>query len=172
MQVITSGQPEPYALRLAAYAPNNERLGVLPHHLGFEVAFPLNDVPSLKFTYPVAGVGAQWLEQPVEVAVEYAAAGGQWVEPDGGRFLRIKRGADATDQSGTRTYECPGWSWQLRKLIMYAGGVMAEGKRVFSAVTPGALVRTLVQEAVGRRRTPPDAEGSPPGRLATRSRTG
>ncbi|MEW1838561.1 fibronectin type III domain-containing protein [Nonomuraea angiospora] len=154
MQVITSGTPEPYALRLVAHAPNGGRLGVLPHHLGFEVAFPLNDVPSLKVTYPAAGVGSQWLEQPVEVAVEYAVAGGQWAEPDGARFLRIKRGADATDQSGTRTYECPGWSWQLRKLIMYAGGTMTEGKRVFSAVTPGALLRTLVQEAHDRGALP------------------
>ncbi|MEV0236866.1 fibronectin type III domain-containing protein [Nonomuraea sp. NPDC050786] len=154
MQVITPGPAERYALRLVAHAPNGDRLGVLPHHLGFEVAFPLNDVPSLKVTYPVAGVGSQWLEQPVEVAVEYATENGVWVEPDGGRFLRIKRGADVADQSGTRTYECPAWSWQLRKLIMYAGGVMVEGKRQFSAVTPGALLRTLVQEGKVRGAVP------------------
>ncbi|WP_162795819.1 fibronectin type III domain-containing protein [Nonomuraea lactucae] len=154
MQVIIPGTPAPYGLRLVAYAPNGGRRGTLPHHLGFEVGLPLNDVPSLKLTYPTAGVGAAWLEQPVEIAVEYAVAGGAWVEPDGGRFIRIKRGADATDRAGTRTYECPAYSWQLRKLIMYTGGVMAEGKRQFSAVTPGALLRTLVLEGQARGALP------------------
>jgi hypothetical protein len=150
VQVIIPGQPQRYALRLAAYEPNGDRLGVLPHHLGFEVGVPLNDVPSLKLSYPAAGVGAEWLETPAEIAVEYAIDGSQWQEPDGGRFLRIKRGADASDLSGTRTYECPAWSWQLRKLIMYAGPVMADGKRPFSAVSAGAILRTLIDE--GRHR--------------------
>lgn len=152
--MIVPGKPDKFALRLVAYSPNGDRLGLLPQHLEFETAFPLNDVPSLKLSYPAAGVGADFLNQPVEVAVEYAVDGGQWAEPDGGRFLRIKRGADPTDQSGTRMYECPGWSWQLRKLVMYAGGVMAEGKRQFSAVTPGALLRTLVQEGKARGALP------------------
>ncbi len=154
MQVIVPGRAEQYALRLVAYAPNGARLGTLPHHLSFEIGMPLNDVPSLKLSYPAAGVGSEWLATPVEIAVEYAVDGGQWAEPDGARFLRIKRGADSTDQSGARTYECPGWSWQLRKVVMYAGGVMAEGKRQFSAVTPGALLRTLVQEGKARGALP------------------
>ncbi|WP_327588468.1 hypothetical protein OHA25_16625 [Nonomuraea sp. NBC_00507] len=58
MQVIIPGTPEPYALRLVAHAPNDARLGTLPHHLGFEAGLPLNDVPSLKVTYPAAGAGA------------------------------------------------------------------------------------------------------------------
>ncbi|MEU6789884.1 fibronectin type III domain-containing protein [Nonomuraea angiospora] len=154
MQVIVPGQAERYAVRLVAYSPNGPRLGTLPHHFGFEVGAPLNDVPSLKLSYPAAGVGAEWLAAPVEIAVEYAIDGGQWQEPDGCRFLRIKRGADATDQGGTRTYDCPAWSWQLRKLVMYAGGVMVEGKRQLSAVTPGALLRTIVQEGKARGALP------------------
>ncbi|MGR6915432.1 hypothetical protein ACU635_14400 [[Actinomadura] parvosata] len=150
MQVIIPGQAERYALRLVAHSPNGPRLGTLPHHLGFEVGAPLNDVPSLKLSYPAAGVGAEWLRTPVEIAVEYAVDGGQWTEPDGGRFLRIKRGADSTDLSGTHTYECPAWSWQLRKLIMYAGPVMADGKRPFSAVSAGAILRTLIDEGQAR----------------------
>lgn len=30
MQVIVPGEPERYALRLVAYAPNGARLGILP----------------------------------------------------------------------------------------------------------------------------------------------
>lgn len=154
MQVIRSGQGVRYALRLVAYAPNGPRLGTMPHHLGFEVGAPLNDVASLKLSYPAAGVCAEWLESPVEIAVECAIDGGQWQEPDGGRFLRIKRGADSTDLGGTRTYECPAWSWMLRKLIMYSGPVMADGKRPFSAVSPGAILRTLIDEGRGRGTLP------------------
>ncbi|SDL72987.1 hypothetical protein SAMN05421874_12818 [Nonomuraea maritima] len=150
MQVIVPGDPQRFALRLVAYEPGGDRLGTLPHPLDVEVGMPLNDVPSLRFNYPADGVGAEWLAQPVEVALEYAVDGGAWVEPDGARFLRIKRDGDSTDQTRTSTYECPAWSWQLRKLVMYPGGVMSEGKRVFSAVTPGALLRTLVQEGKAR----------------------
>lgn len=118
IQVIIPGAAEAYALRLVAKSPNGGRLGTLAQHLGFEVGLPLNDVPSLELTYPAVGVNAWWLESPIEVAVEYAVDGGQWTEPDGGRFIRIKRGADSTDLSGTRMYDCPAWSWMLRKLIM------------------------------------------------------
>ncbi|GAB2918757.1 hypothetical protein ACFMQL_20585 [Nonomuraea fastidiosa] len=154
MQVIRPGRAERFALRLAVYEPNGDRLGSLPHHLGFEVGMPLNDTSSLKLTYPAAGVGAGLLAQPCEIAVEYAVDGGQWVEPDGGRFLRIKRGSDNMDLSRTMTFECPGWSWQLRKLIMYAGPVMADGKRPFSAVSAGAILRTLIDEAQARGTCP------------------
>ncbi|MEV6154909.1 fibronectin type III domain-containing protein [Nonomuraea sp. NPDC052129] len=154
MQVIISGQAQRFALRLAVYEPNGDRLGSLPHHLGFEAALPLNDTSSLKVTYPAAGVGSGWLEQPCEIAVEYAVNGDVWVEPDGGRFLRIKRGSDNTDLSRTRTFECPGWSWQLRKVIMYAGPVMADGKRPFSAVSAGAILRTLIDEGQARGAVP------------------
>ncbi|MCF6467410.1 hypothetical protein FAF44_03135 [Nonomuraea sp. MG754425] len=154
VQVITPGTPEPYALRLVAHAPNGSRLGTLPHHLGFEAGLPLNDVPSLKVTYPAAGIGSAWLEQPVELAVEVSVGGGPWLEPPDARFLRIKRGSNATDATGARTYECPGYAWMLRKLVLYAGPVMAEGKRPFSAVTPGAILRTLIDEGQARGTLP------------------
>ncbi|MFG1949313.1 hypothetical protein [Nonomuraea sp. NPDC048826] len=58
VRVITAGTPEPYALRLVAHASNGPRLGTLPHCLGFEAGCPLNDVPSLRLTYPAGGIGA------------------------------------------------------------------------------------------------------------------
>ncbi|WP_188197209.1 fibronectin type III domain-containing protein [Nonomuraea sp. SYSU D8015] len=154
MQVITPGTAEPYDLRLIAYAPNSGRLGVLPHHLGFEAGLPLNDVPSLKATYPAAGAGADWLTQPVEIAVEVSIGGGPWLEPNDARFLRIKRGSNATDATGARTYECPGYAWMLRKLVLYAGPVMADDKRPFSAVSAGAILRTFVDEGQARGALP------------------
>ncbi|MEV1003395.1 hypothetical protein [Nonomuraea sp. NPDC050202] len=154
MQVITPGTADPYALRLAAYAPNGARFGTLPHHLGFEVGLPLNDVPSLKVTYPAAGAGAGWLAQPVELAVEMSIGGGPWLEPNDARFLRIRRGSNATDATGARTYDCPGYSWMLRKLVLYSGPVMADGKRPFSAVSAGAILRTFIDEGQARGALP------------------
>lgn len=154
MQVITTGQPEPYALRLVAHAPNGARLGTLPHHLGFEAGLPLNDVPSLKATYPAAGAGADWLTDPVEIAVEVSVGGSPWLEPPDARFLRIRRGSNATDATGARTYDCPGYAWMLRKLILHPGPVMTDGKRPFSAVSAGAILRTFTDEGQARGALP------------------
>ncbi len=153
MQIITPGGPQRYALRLAVYTPNGPRLGVLPHPLGFEVGFPLDDVSSLKLSYSAHALGAGLLAQPCEVAVEYST-GGAWVEPPDGRFLRIRRNTDHTDRTGVSSYNCPGWSWQLRKVVLYPHAEMIEGKRQFSGVSAGAILRTFIDEGQARGAVP------------------
>ncbi len=150
MELIIPGDPQVYALRLVAYAPNGNRLGLLSQATSFETAHPLNDIPSAQLTYQADAAGAALLDEPCEIAVEYAAGDGTWVEPPDGRFLRIKRSGDLTDLTGSRRYSCPGYAWQLRKLVLYPGGVMADGKRQFSAVSAGALLRTMVNEGRDR----------------------
>ncbi|WP_433355650.1 hypothetical protein ACQP25_17315 [Microtetraspora malaysiensis] len=150
MQVIIPGKPAKFALRLAAYAPNGPRLGVLPQHNGFEVAAPLNDVPGLKVTYPTAGLNAAFIAGHCEIAVEFAVDGGSWAEPPNARFLRIKRGGDETDLAGSRSYDCPGWAWMLRKVVLYPNSSMVDGKRPFNAVSPGAILQTFIQEGKSR----------------------
>lgn len=130
------------------------RLGTLPHHLGFEAGLPLNDVPSLKLTYPAAGAGADWLTDPLEIAVEISVGDSPWLEPQNARSLRIKLGSNATDQTGARTYDCPGYAWMLRKLVLRPGPVLADGKRPFSAVSVGAILRTFVDEGQTRGTLP------------------
>ncbi|GGK91186.1 hypothetical protein Ppa06_58380 [Planomonospora parontospora subsp. parontospora] len=115
---------------------------------------PLNDVPSLRISYSAHAAGAQYLTEPCEVALEYSVDGGPWAEAPDGRFLRIKRTSDQTDITGVRTYTCPGWAWQLHKLVLYPGGVMADGKRIFSAATPGAILRTFITEGKARGTLP------------------
>ncbi|WP_214317033.1 hypothetical protein [Nonomuraea sediminis] len=154
MQVIVPGKPTPFALRLVAYAPNGPRLGVLPQHSGFELAAPLNDVPGLKVDYAAGGLNAALIAGHCEVAVEYAVAGGGWVEPPNARFLRIKRGGDSSDRAGARSYDLPGWSWMLRKVVLYPSGAMVDGKRQFSAVSPGAILATFIQEGKARGALP------------------
>ncbi|GGO63223.1 fibronectin type III domain-containing protein [Nonomuraea cavernae] len=149
MSVILPADLPRYGLRLVAYAPNGPRLGLLPFPLSFEVGHPLNDVSSLRVDYTSYATGEDLLAQPCEIAVEYAA-GGDWVEPDGGRFLRIKRGSDVTDQAGKRSYTCPGYAWAFKKAVLYPTTGMVDGKRQFNAVPVGAVLRTLIDEAKGR----------------------
>ncbi|MFG3438318.1 hypothetical protein ACGF0J_13835 [Nonomuraea sp. NPDC047897] len=152
--MITAGEPAKFALRLVAYAPNGGRLGLLPQHNGFEVAAPLNDVPGLAVTYPAGGLHSELIAGHCEVAVEYAVAGGGWVEPPNARFLRIKRGGDSTDRAGARSYDCPGWAWMTRKVVLYPNGATVDGKRQFSAVSPGAILATFIQEGQARGALP------------------
>ncbi|GAA3145038.1 hypothetical protein GCM10010466_40160 [Planomonospora alba] len=111
-------------------------------------------MPSLRISYSAHAAGTQHLAQPCEVALEYSVDGGPWAEAPDGRFLRIKRTTDHTDITGVRTYTCPGWAWQLHKLVLYPGGVMADGKRIFSAVSAGAILRTFITEGQARGALP------------------
>ncbi|MFI7705523.1 hypothetical protein [Nonomuraea sp. NPDC049480] len=129
-----------------AYEPNGDKLGLLPFPLSFEAAAPLNDVSSLRLDYSSHAAGEDLLAQPCEVALEYLADG-DWVEPPGGRFLRIKRGSDVTDQAGKRSYICPGYAWAFKKAVLYPTGTLVDGKRQFNAVPVGAVLRTLIDEA-------------------------
>lgn len=154
MQVIIPGETARLALRLVAYAPNGPRLGVLPQHGGFELGDPLNDVPGLRVTYPAGGLNSGLIAGHCEVAVEYAADGGAWVEPPNARFLRIRRGGDETDRAGARSYDLPGWAWMFKKIVLYPNGSMVDGKRQFNAVSAGAILATFIQEAKSRGALP------------------
>ncbi|MBB5781073.1 hypothetical protein HD596_007829 [Nonomuraea jabiensis] len=143
-----------YGLRLVAHQANGPRLGVLGQHLGFEAGMPHNDVSSLRLSYPSGAAGGSRLESPVEIALEYAASAG-WVEPANARFFRIKRGGDIADRTGTRAFECPGYAWMTRKLVLYLGvQPLVERKRPFNGVSAGAILRTMVNEAHARGTLP------------------
>lgn len=140
-------------LRLVAYEPNEARLGLVPYPLQLDTGWPLDDVPSLRLTYSTAAARAEWLASPCEVAVEWSD-GGAWVEEPDSRFLLIKRQGDETDPTGSRSYDLPGYAWQLRKLVLYPNDALIEGKRQFSAVTPGQILKTFIQEGQSRGTLP------------------
>lgn len=143
-----------FDLRVIAYEPNGAKLGLLPYPLSLDVGWPLNDTSSLRLTYSAEAARAEWLATPCEIAVEYAVDGGGWTEPPDSRFLLIKRQGNEADQTGSRSYDLPGWSWQLRKLLLYPNNALVDGKRQFSAVTPGQLLRTFIQEGQSRSTLP------------------
>ena len=49
----------------------------------------------------------------------YDPGTGEWTEGPDSRFLRVKRSGDLTDPTGNRSYQMPGYGWQLRKLRLY-----------------------------------------------------
>lgn len=154
MQVISAGEQHRYSVRLAAYAPNGARLGLLGEALSWDAGLPLNDVPSLELAYSAHAQGAAWLREPCEVALEHSADGGPWSEAANCRFLRIKRSGDATDQTGAWRFALPGWAWMLRKLVLYPSLDMVDGKRQFNAARVGHILTTLISEGQGRGTLP------------------
>ncbi|MEU8195224.1 hypothetical protein AB0C10_15735 [Microbispora amethystogenes] len=140
-----------FDLRLVVYAPFGARLGTLPHPLALQMGQPLNDVPALTLRYSRHAIGGNLLDTPCEVAVEWSADGNAWAEAPDSRFLRIKRGDDATDQTGVRKYDMPGYSWMLRKVVLYAGAApLVDGKRAFTSATPGTILQTFLAEGQAR----------------------
>ncbi len=140
-----------FDLRLVVYAPFGARLGTLPHPLAVQMGQPLNDVPALALRYSRHAIGGNLLDTPCEVAVEWSEDGQVWAEAPDSRFLRIKRGTDATDQAGVRKYEMPGYSWMLRKVVLYAGTApLVDGKRAFTSATPGTILQTFLAEGQAR----------------------
>ncbi|GAA0403138.1 hypothetical protein GCM10009530_63910 [Microbispora corallina] len=142
-----------FDIRLIAYAPNGARLGQLPYPLSAETGAPLNDLPSIRLDYSAEAAGIEWLDSPCEIAVEWSD-GGDWTEGPDSRFLRIKRRGDQADKTGARSYDLPGWAWQLAKLILYPNDALVEGKRQFSAATVGAILLTLINEGQARGTLP------------------
>lgn len=141
-----------FDVRLVAYAPNGDRLGVLPTPLSVDLGVPLDDVGSLRLSYALGAPGAALLAAPVEVAVEtYDSAAGAWSEVDGGRFLRIKRTGDVTDPTGARSFELPAYAWMLAKARLFPSvHDNTEGKRPFLSATAGTILATLIGETQAR----------------------
>lgn len=145
-----------FDLRLVAYAPNGARLGILPHPLSIQVAWPLNDVPSLRFSYSTRAVGADLIAAPCEIGVQWSADGNVWTENGDGRFILARREGDQLDPSGVRRYDCPSYLWVLRKAVTYAHASIApvNGQRVYGSPTPNAtagfIINSLLTEAQAR----------------------
>ncbi|WP_159794441.1 hypothetical protein [Puerhibacterium puerhi] len=153
-----------FGIRLVAYAPAGERLGLLPQPLKLEASFPHDDAGALSATYSRLALGGTILDralsQGVELAVEVTDHGGAWVEPDGGRFLWIAKDDDLADQSRTVTITAPSYGWLLRKArLLDLSNVLPEdhsqaGKRPFYSASAGTIIATLMGENAARGGVP------------------
>jgi hypothetical protein len=59
--------------RLAVFAANGDRLGLLPYPVDVQVSLPFCDVPSLKFDYSLDAAGAGLVDVPLSVGREVAS---------------------------------------------------------------------------------------------------
>lgn len=140
--------------RFIAYEPNGDRRGQLPMPLSFQLGVPFNDLPSLAFEYVRDAPGADLLETPAEVAVEFSPLGSDnYQEYPGCRFLCLRSQSDYTDRAGVRRYTMPNYAWQLRKVRMLDGAGV-DHVREFSAATPGEILHTFLTETQDRSNVP------------------
>lgn len=142
--------------RLRVYAPNAALQGSLPHPVSWEMASPLNDMPSLRINYPSSGAGAAMLLEPCEVAVELRnPETGEYNEHPGCRFLALRRQSDLIEHPGSISFTLPGYGWQLRKIRMLeTSGLNEDGRRPFEDATPGQIIGTLIDESKARGNVP------------------
>ena len=142
--------------RLRVYNPNGALQGSLPHPLSWEMASPLNDMPSLTVSYPSTGAGAGLLANPVEVAVELMdPETGVYTEYPGCRFLSLRRQGDLLESPSAQSFTMPGYGWQLRKIRMLnTSGLNEDGRRPFENTTPGLIIKTLIDESKARGNVP------------------
>lgn len=145
-----------FDLRLVAYNPNGAKLGILHYPLTIATSCPLNDVSGLQFSYTRGAEGSEWLEDFVEVGVEWNSGDGEWTEHRNGRFIKMQWDGDRLDETQTLNLTMPGYGWLLQTAQVEAsGGSLDEnGRRQFITATPGEIIRTLVLEAQARGALP------------------
>lgn len=159
---MTLGPGDSTRARMRVYAPNGALTGSLPYPLSWEMAVPLNDMPSLTLTYMRGQSGGDLLSVPCEVAVEMndstdppTVTDQQYTEYAGCRFLNLRQAWDASDQTQTVSYTMPGYGWQLKK-VRFADVTKLndDGQRVFTGASVGAIMKAIIDESKGRGNIP------------------
>lgn len=142
------------SIRLKAYKPNGDTLGLLPQPSSFSASFLHDDTGALRLEYSRKALNGSILERKLETGLEIAVEvsdGGRWLEPLNGRFVLISRSRDALDSSDTVTFTCPSYAWLLNKALMLdlahlEGDGDDKGKRVFKKASAGLIMRTFLDE--------------------------
>ncbi|WP_340509892.1 hypothetical protein [Bifidobacterium longum] len=142
------------SIRLKAYKPNGDTLGLLPQPSSFSASFLHDDTGALRLEYSRKALNGSILERKLETGLEIAVEvsdGGKWLEPLNGRFVLISRSRDALDSSDTVTFTCPSYVWLLNKALMLdlahlEGDGDDKGKRVFKKASAGLVMRTFLDE--------------------------
>lgn len=138
--------------RLVAYkAGTDERLGFLDSPLSWQAAFTRSTDTALQMEYSVHAPGGKLLNaaigQGLDIAVE-VAAGGKWVEPEGGRFILAARSQDDENPQQVLKLVCPSYSTLLKHaaVVDWSGDFGTE-KRYYVEATPGRIMSDLIDIA-------------------------
>lgn len=149
-----------FAARLVAYEPDGDRIGPMPFPTQWSASLPHNDDGALTLTYSSLEARGELIERGLltglEIALEVAKHDGTWTEPDGARFMLIKRDQDNADQTRSKTLTLPAYSWELGKArnndtsSLYPPGHAQAGKRGFEAASAGGVLAQLLAENAAR----------------------
>ena len=158
----------PLVAELVAYEPGTETVaGHLPEPLSWDASMVHNDVGSLRLTYTRKAVGggllARGLAEGLDIGLRLSIDGGEWFEPDGGRFPLVRRDVNPADTQETVTLTLPSYGWLLSKMrilaldLLEVGGDF-DGQRLFEAVNAGKIMHPLLGENMARHADPLDID--------------
>lgn len=141
-------------VRLVAYRPFGERIGVLAEPVSFSASMLHDDDGAISIEYSMLSGDAQAFDRELtdglEVAVEVSDGNG-FKEPDNARFVITGRSGKTDDRTKTITYSGQSIGWLLSKAEnndsshLIADGDN-KGKRPFYSSNPGTILKTLLDE--------------------------
>jgi hypothetical protein len=134
--------------RLVQYTPLGARLGAFAT-LTHDVTCPLNDVSTVTWKQSALRKAAEG--SIVEVGFEILS-GTTWIEPPGCRFVAPEKSGDPLDDAELGSYQGQNLVCRmLRGLQIEEGSAeLVDGARRFNSSTPGAILKTLVDEGHAR----------------------
>lgn len=139
--------PTKFDLRVVRYIPGGARQGVTPNQ-GIVATLPIDDPGVLGVSVSEKVLGA--LPLFLELALEYWS-GSEWVEPANCRFLVNADDDDDTDVAEVHSLQGVALvPWLLKKMIVQMPDDpddLVDGHRPFNSATPGAVLKTVVDEA-------------------------
>ena len=145
-------------VRLVAYKPFGERIGVLAEPVSFSASMLHNDDGAISIEYSLLSGDAQAFDRELtdglEVAVEVSDGTG-YREPDNARFVITGRSGKTDDRTRTVTYSGQSISWLLSKAENNDSSHLLtdgdnKGKRPFYSANPGTILKTLLDENKAR----------------------
>lgn len=145
-------------VRLVAYRPFGERIGVLAEPVSFSASMLHNDDGAISIEYSLLSGDAQAFDRKLtdglEIAVEVSDGSG-YVEPDNMRYVITGRSGKTDDRTRTVTYSGQSIGWLLSKAENNdSSHLLADGdnkgKRPFYSSNPGTILKTLLDENKAR----------------------
>ena len=145
-------------VRLVAYRPFGERIGVLAEPVSFSASMLHNDDGAISIEYSLLSGDAQAFDRKLpdglEIAVEVSDGTG-YVEPDNVRYVITGRSGKTDDRTRTVTYSGQSIGWLLSKAENNdSSHLLADGdnkgKRPFYSSNSGTILKTLLDENKAR----------------------
>lgn len=140
-----------FSARMVAYNLDGSRRGVVVSPLGMTWTDAAGGLPTLKTQWTRAVPSHRLLEAPVMVALETRVKGmNLWREERNARFITVGQDYDRKDPTQAVSSSLAGMLSVMAGASVGTDNLDAEGRRTFTGVNPGTLVRTLVDAAQDR----------------------